>query len=109
MRKTPEGNPIARTTDEILNDVLRTLDEIRSVLILASKDSLKKGREELLPKDSMKRKVHDLCDGTRTTSDVAKAIGKGNTYVKSYLNILRRDGLIRSLEKGGKLTHEKMF
>jgi len=82
---------------------------MRSVLILANKDSLKKGKEELLPKDSVKKKIYDLCDGARTASDVAKAIGKGNTYVGSYLSILRREGLIRSIERDGKLVHEQIF
>jgi len=100
---------LTRSTDEILNDMLRTLDEIRSVLILANKDTLKKGKEELLPKDSVKKKIYDLCDGTRTASDIAKAIEKGNTYVGSYLSILRREGLIRSIERDGKLAHEQIF
>lgn len=88
---------------------MRALDEIRSVLILANKDSLKKGKEELLPKDSVKEKIYNLCDGTKTASDIAKAIGKGNTYVGSYLSILRRGGLIRSIERDGKLVHEQIF
>ena len=88
---------------------MRALDEIRSVLILANKDSLKKGKEELLPKDSVKEKIYDLCDGTKTASDIAKAIGKGNTYVGSYLSILRREGLIRSIQRDGKLVREQIF
>ena len=79
------------------------------MLILANKDSLKKGKEELLPKDSVKEKIYNLCDGTKTASDIAKAIGKGNAYVRSYLSILRREGLIRSIERDGKLVHEQIF
>jgi len=100
---------MTRSTDEILSDILRTLDEIRSVIILANKDSLKKGKKDLLRKGSIKEKIYDLCDGTRTASDVAKAIGKGNAYVGSYLSILRREGLIRSIERDGKLVHEQIF
>lgn len=88
---------------------MRTLDEIRSVLILANKDRLKKGKEELLPKDSVKEKIYNLCDGTKTASDIAKAMGKGNTYVGSYLSILRREGLVRSIERDEKLVHEQIF
>ena len=100
---------MTRSTDEILSDILQVLDEIRSVMILANKDSLKKGKEELLPNNSVKKNIYDLCDGTRTASDVAKEIGKSNTYVGSYLSILRRVGLIRSLERDGKLVHEQIF
>lgn len=100
---------MTRSTDEILNDILRTLDEIRSVLILANKDSLKRGKEDLLRKGSIKEKIYNLCDGTRTASDIAKTIGKDNTYVGSYLSILRREGLVRSMERDGKLVHEQTF
>jgi DNA-binding transcriptional ArsR family regulator len=100
---------MTRSTDEILNDILRTLDEIRSVLILANKDSLKRGKEDLLRKGSIKEKIYSLCDGTRTASDIAKTMGKDNTYVGSYLSILRREGLVRSMERDGKLIHEQIF
>lgn len=100
---------MTRSTDDILKDILTTLDEIRSVLILANKNDLKKGKEELLQKGSVKEKIYDLCDGTRTAPDIAKAIGKKNPYVQSYLSILRREGLIRSVEKDGKLIHEQIF
>ena len=100
---------MTRSTDDILKDILSTLDEIRSVLILANKDGLKKGKEELLRKGSVKEKIYDLCDGTRTAPDIAKAIGKDNPYVQSYLSILRREGLIRSVERDGKLIHEQIF
>lgn len=100
---------MTRSTDDLLTEILKTLDEIRSVLILTNKEGLKRGKEDLLRKGSMKEKIYDLCDGTRTASDIAKAIGKDNTYVGSYLSILRREGLIRSTERDGKLVHEQIF
>lgn len=100
---------MTKSTDDILKDILSTLGEIRSVLILANQDGLKKGKEELLRKGSVKERIYDLCDGTRTAPDIAKAIGKGNPYVQSYLSILRREGLVRSVERDGKLVHEQIF
>ena len=109
MRKLWEGSSLTRSTDEILSEILRTLDEIRSVLILATKDRLRKGKDDLLRKGSKKEEIYNLCDGTRTAPDIAKAIGKDNPYVQSYLSILRREGLIRSVERDGKLIHEQIF
>lgn len=97
------------SSEDILKDILSTLDEIRSVLILANKDGLKRGKEELLPKGSVKEKIYDLCDGSKSTSDMAKAIGKNNPYVRSYLSILRKEELIRSVERDGILVHEQIF
>lgn len=97
------------STDDILRDILRTLDEMKSVLILAHKDGLKKAKEALLPKDTIKEEIYELCDGTRSTSEVAGELGKSSGYVSSYLTILRREGLIRLSEKGAKTVHEQVF
>jgi Mn-dependent DtxR family transcriptional regulator len=45
----------------------------------------------------------------RTTSDIAQALKKDTNYVNSYLSILRREGLIRTVEKEGKQVHEQVF
>lgn len=53
--------------------------------------------------------IYDLCDGTRTTHDIAHAIQKPLEYVNSYLSILRREGFIHTIEKEGKQVHEQVF
>jgi DNA-binding transcriptional ArsR family regulator len=100
---------MSESKDEILRSIQRTLEEIRSLFILTNRDKLEKGKETLLPKGSIKEKIYNLCDGNRTISDMTKEIGKDDNYVRSYLSILRRDGLIRSIERDGKLVHEQII
>lgn len=94
---------------EILGKILMSLGELESLFILANQDKLEKEKERLLPKDSIKEKIYNLCDGTRTTTDIAKEIGKDDNYVRSNLSRLRREGLIRTVEKGEKSLYEQIF
>ena len=100
---------MTKSTDELLNDILKTLNEFRSLFILANKGSLDTRKAGLLRKGSVKEQVYELCDGTRTASEIGKAVGKDNRYVQSYLSILRSDGLIRSVNVEGKHVHEKIY
>lgn len=94
---------------EILIDIRRALEEIKAVLTLVHQGDLDRAKKELLKEGSVKQKVYDLCDGTRTTRDLADSIGKELGYVNSYLSILRREGLVRTIDKEGKQVHEQVF
>jgi hypothetical protein len=93
----------------LLEENRSILEEIRAVFILANHDKLEEMKKRLLRKGSIKKKIYDLCDGTRTTAEIARAIGKDNPYVNSYLSILRREGLIRSVIKEGRQVHEQII
>ncbi len=94
---------------DILLKMQKSLDEIRAILTIANQDKLSEIKKGLLKEGSVKMQVYNLCDGTKTTEEIAQAIQKSNDYVNSYLSILRREGLIRSYEKGGKQVHEQIF
>jgi hypothetical protein len=94
---------------DILKSIRRTTEEIRAILVLTNRDKLEETKKQLLKEGSMKFQIYDLCDGTRTTKDITLAIQKDMGYVNSYLTILRREGLIRSIEKDGTQVHEQIF
>jgi len=94
---------------EILARIDRSLEEIKAILTLVHQEDLDHAKKNLLKEGSIKQKVYELCDGTRTTKDLSDAIGKELSYVNSYLSILRREGLIRTMEKEGKQVHEQVF
>jgi len=94
---------------ELLRKIQRTLEEIKAVLTLTNQDKLADVRKSLLKEGSIKLQVYNLCDGTKTTQDVAQALQKSTDYVNSYLSILRREGLIRTVEKEGRQVHEQIF
>jgi len=94
---------------EILERIQKTLEEIKAILTLANQDKLAGVKKTLLKEGTVKLQIYDLCDGTRTTGDLAQNIQKSKKCVHSYLSILRREGLIRTVEKEGKQVHQQIF
>jgi len=89
--------------------ISRSLQEIKAILTLVHQEDLDRAKKGLLKEGSTKQRIYELCDGTRTTKELADAIEKELGYVNSYLSILRREGLIRTLEKDGRQVHEQIF
>jgi hypothetical protein len=94
---------------QLMKRMQRTLDDIKSILVLSNQDKLIEPKKEPLKEGSIKEKVYELCDGTRTVQDIAAAIQKSTDYVSSYSTILRREGLIRTAERDGKQVQEQIF
>ncbi len=94
---------------ENLKTLQGTLEEIKSILVLLNQDKLASIKQGILPDGSVKKQIYELCDGTKTTEDIAQAIQKPNEYVRSNLSRLRREGLIKTVEKSGKQVHEQIF
>jgi hypothetical protein len=73
---------------DLLKKMQKTLEEIKAVLILTNQDKLADIKKSLLKENSVKSQVYRLCDGTKTTQDIAQALQKSTDYVNSYLSIL---------------------
>jgi len=105
-----EGNPITEESEkDVLKKMQRSLEEIKAILTLTNQDKLAEIKKALLKEGSVKLQIYDLCDGTRTTQDLAQIMQKSTDYVNSYLSRLRREGLVRKIEKEGKQVHEQIF
>lgn len=98
-----------KSEKELLSEILRVLQEQNSLFLLANQENLSKIKQGLLKEGTVKLQIYDLCDGTRTTQDITKLLSKTLEYVCSYISILRREGLIRTVEKDGKQVHEQIF
>lgn len=96
-----------QTQEEILTSIKSTLEEIKALLLLLNQEKLSTLKKELLKEGSVKLQIYELCDGTKTNKDIATAITKDEAYVRSYLAILRREGLIRTDRDTG--CHSQIF
>lgn len=94
---------------ELLKRILKLLEENRSLFVLANQEKLSEAKKVLLKEGTVKLQIYDLCDGTKSTHDITQAIKKSAEYVNSYISILRREGLIKTVEKDGKQIHEQIF
>jgi Mn-dependent DtxR family transcriptional regulator len=93
----------------LLKRMQHTLDDIRSILVLSNQEKLTDAKKKLLKEGSVKRQIYELCDGNKTIQDIAAAIQKSTDYVSSYMTILRREGLIRTVEREGRQVYEQIF
>ena len=73
---------------DVFRSILKTLEEIRGIIILANQDKLEQMKKKLLPEGSIKEKIYTLCDGTKQQKEISEIIGKDIKYVHSYLSIL---------------------
>lgn len=96
-------------SSEIFKKIQATLEEIRSLTVLVNQDKLEKVKEKLLKPGSIKEKIYNMCDETKTVEEMAQSIGKQSGYVHSYLSILRREGLIRNVVKDGRQVYRQVF
>lgn len=95
-------------SDKILQNIQDTLDDIKAILLLTSNSKLQESKKELLKEGSEQQRICELCDG-KTTQEIATALQKSIEYVNSNLTLLRRKGLIKTVEKDGKKVHEQRF
>jgi hypothetical protein len=94
---------------ELLRKISRNLDDIKAILSLAYQDKISDEKKELLKEGTVKLQVYNLCDGSNAIEDIARSLQKPNGYISSYITILRREGLIRVIEKYGKQVLEQTF
>ena len=95
--------------DDAIYKIQRDLEELKSLIVILNQEELERKKDKLLPKNTIKMKIYELCDGTNTISNIANSMGKENKYIRSYLSILRREGLIRRIERNGEIYHEQVF
>ena len=96
-------------SSDTLEKIHGTLEEIRSLIILINQDKLERIKENLVKTGTIKEKIYNMCDETKTVEEMAQSLDKGSGYVHSYLSILRREGLIRNVVKDGKQVYQQIF
>lgn len=96
-------------SSDTLERIQSTVEEIRSLIVLVNQDKLKRVKEKLLKAGSIKERVYNMCDETKTIEEMAQSLGKESNYVRSYLSILRREGLIRNVVKDGRQVYQQVF
>ena len=97
------------TEKDLLKKMHWTLTEIRSILLLSNEDKLSQAKKRLLPENSVKLQIYSLCDGTKSTQEIATTIQKPEANVRSFLSILRNEGLVKTINRDGKQVHEQIF
>lgn len=96
-------------SDAKLDEIKNLLEDIRSLLKITNQDKIEEAKKKLIRSGSIEEKIFKLCDGTNTTSDIAKKIQKTNDYTRASISSLREKGLLRTIEKNNKQVHVQRF
>lgn len=94
---------------DIIIKIQRDLEELKSIIIILNQKELEEKKKKLLPPNTIKKQIYDLCDGSRNIGEIARKMEKSNEYIGSYLSILRREGLIRKIKINDEIYHEQIF
>ncbi len=95
-------------SEERLSAIQDLLEDIRAMLVLTNNDKIQEAKKQLLKEGSEQKKIYDLCDD-KTTQEIATVLQKSLEYVNSNLSLLRRKGLIKTVEKDDKKIHQQRF
>jgi len=95
-------------TEEQLEEIKGLLIDIKSIMTIVNSEKIEKYKKDFLDEDSEQVKIYKLCNGL-TTEEISKKINKPTNYVRSNLGRLKEKGLIKSINKDGKLAHEQII
>ena len=76
------------------------LQEIAEILKLGHKASIEAVRRQALAGSSVRQRVYELCDGAKSVSEIAEAVGRTIQQVSNNIAILQSAGLVREIRKG---------
>lgn len=108
MKGTTESQDKQQLSEEGLQKLQDTLEDIKAILLLTRTTEIEEAKKKLLKEGSEEKKIYDMCDG-KTNEDLIAATGKTAPYVRSVISTLRQKGLIRTVERDGKKVHEQRF
>ena len=94
---------------QLLKEILRVLEDEKALFLLVNQEKLSQVKQGLLKEGTVKLQIYDLCDGTKSTQEISDLIKKPPEFVRSNISRLRREGLIRTVEKDGKQAYEQIF
>ncbi len=94
---------------QLLGEILRVLEDQKALFLLVNQEKISQVKQNLLKEGTVKTQIYDLSDGTKSTQEISDLIKKPPEFVRSNISRLRREGLIRTVEKEGKQVHEQIF
>ena len=83
-----------------LHNIEDRLQEIADNLRAANKEKVEAAQDRVLSGSPLRRRILELCDGTRSVSDIAKTLGKSIQQVSNNITLLQNAGLVKEVRTG---------
>ena len=95
--------------DQTLKELKDLLEDIKEIMLVVNRETIEKNINQIIKSGSVEEKVYKLCDGKRTTEDIATKIQKSEKNVSGVLSTLRKKGLIKTFQKDEKTVYDQRF
>lgn len=92
---------------ELLREISSKLDDVISLLKLGQKSTIEMTKSRLLA-SSLRSKIYNLCDGSRTVSQIAEELERPQPLISRYLRELENADLIKSERKGKSVFYDRL-
>lgn len=76
------------------------LQEIAEILKLGHRISIETAQRQALAGSSVRQRIYELCDGTKSVGEIAKSLGRTIQQVSNNIAILQSAGLVSEARKG---------
>jgi DNA-binding transcriptional ArsR family regulator len=76
------------------------LQEIAEILKVGHRETIKATQRKVLAGSPLRKKIYDLCNGSRSVSQIAEILGKSVQQVSNNIVLLQNAGLIKEVRKG---------
>lgn len=85
-----------------LAEISTKIDILISLYEFSQKHELENYKENVLGRSTIKREIYNLCDGTKTVTDIAQRLEKSMPHISMMLSELEESKLIKANVSGRK-------
>jgi len=83
-----------------LHNIEDRLQEITDILRVVNKENMDAAQDRVLSGSPLRARILELCDGTRSVTDIAKTLGKSIQQVSNNMTLLQKVGLVKEVRTG---------
>ena len=83
------------------------LQEIAEILRVGHRENIEATQRRVLAGSPLRKKIYELCDGSRSVGQIAQVLGKSIQQVSNNIALLQNTGLIKEVRRGKEKRYEK--
>jgi predicted transcriptional regulator len=84
----------------VLHNIEDRLKEIADILKVGNREAIEAEQRKVLAGSPLRKRIYDLCDGTKPVSEIARLSGKAIQQVSQNIAVLHNAGLIKEVRRG---------
>jgi DNA-binding transcriptional ArsR family regulator len=90
-----------------LHNIEDKLQQILNILKVVMREKVQAAQERVLSGSPLREQIIELCDGTRSVSEIAKNLNKSIQQISNNIALLQDVGLIEEIRKGKEKRYKR--